>query len=186
MEEALNVLKAGGVILYPTDTVWGIGCDATNADAVARVYSIKGRKEEKAVIMLVDSLDNVARYVRSMPEIASELIEANDGNSPLTLILEGGCGVAANALPAQKTIAIRVPNHKFCIDMLRKLRRPIVSTSANISGEPTPATFDEISDAIKNAVDYIVPRKFEGCPTGKPSAIIAIGDGGQIKIIRAN
>lgn len=185
MEEALKVLKAGGVILYPTDTVWGLGCDATNEAAVAKIYAIKRRAEAKAMIMLVDSADNLARYVKTVPEAAAELIEAADGTAPLTLILPDGCAVAGNLLPDQESIAIRIPNHKFCIDLLRKLRRPLVSTSANISGEPTPATFAEISEIIKSSVDYIVPIEYEGNPTRKPSSIISIGLDSSINIIRA-
>lgn len=184
MEEALKVLREGGVILYPTDTVWGLGCDATCSSAVARVFEIKRRSEAKAMIVLVPSADDIARYVRSVPDVAWELLEAAKGSSPLTLILQGGVGVADNLLPAEKTIAIRVPEHKFCHDLLHKLRRPLVSTSANISGEATPMTFEQISEEIISAVDYVVPMEYQGAPTGKSSSIISVGEHGQIAVIR--
>lgn len=184
MEEALTILKAGGVILYPTDTIWGLGCDATNADAVDRIYKIKRRNDQKAMIILTDTADNVARYVRSMPSIAYELMEAAAGSQPLTLILPDGAGVAANVLPEERTIAIRVPDHRFCRELIGKLRRPLVSTSANISGEPSPMKFSDISQQIIDAVDYVVPIEMEGEPTGKPSSIIKINTDSTFAIIR--
>lgn len=185
MEEALKTLRDGGVILYPTDTVWGLGCDATNADAVARVFEIKRRSQAKAMIVLVESADDIARYVSSVPDVVWELLDAAKGSSPLTLILQGGVGVANNLLPAEKTIAIRVVEHKFCNDLLHKFRRPLVSTSANISGEPTPMTFEQISEEVISAVDYVVPIEYQGSPTGKSSSIISVGEHGQIAIIRS-
>ncbi len=186
IDRAVEVLRSGGVILYPTDTVWGIGCDATNVEAVKRISEIKERDDKKAMIVLVDSIDNVVRYVKSMPMIADELYKASEGSAkPLTLILPDGVGVASNLLPEERTIAIRVPEHQFCNLLLRKLRRPLVSTSANISGEPTPMTFEQISEAIISRVDYVVPRSCEGKPTGKPSSIIAVGSDSEFKIIRS-
>lgn len=184
MDEIISILRKGGVILYPTDTVWGLGCDATNSQAVARVYAIKKRTEEKSMIVLVDKIDSVAKYAQRVPDIAWDLLENAQGGSPLTVILEGGVGVADNLLPAQKTIAIRVPEHKFCGELLRKFNRPLVSTSANISGEPSPLTFDAISPEILAAVDFIVPIEYQGSPTGKPSSIISLSQNGQIQIIR--
>lgn len=185
IEKTVAVLRSGGVILYPTDTVWGIGCDATNRDAVKRIFEIKERADHKAMIVLTHSVDEVARYVNDLPHIASELLRSNgDGGKPLTLILPQGAGVASNLLPPEETIAIRVPQHKFCKLILRKLHRPVVSTSANISGEPTPSSFDKISKDIISKVDYVVPRECEGQPTGKPSSIISISEDGQVSIIR--
>lgn len=184
MEEIVKILKEGGVILYPTDTVWGVGCDATNAEAVARVFEIKEREEQKAMIMLLPSVDSVAKYVKKVPDVAWELLENSRGATPLTLILEGGVGVAENLLPAEKTIAIRVPEHKFCEELLRKFGRPLVSTSANISGSPSPSKFEDISSLILERVDMVVDRHNEGQPTGRPSSIISLSDSGEIRIIR--
>lgn len=184
MDEIIEILKSGGVILYPTDTVWGLGCDATNAEAVAKIYKIKQRDDRKAMIVLTDSVDNVARYVGALPTIAAELIEAAYGSHPLTVILPGGAGVAQNLLPEERSIAIRVPDHSFCREVIRKLRRPLVSTSANISGEAAPTKFTEISKEIIDAVDFVVPIEYEGCPTRKPSSIIRIDGSGSFTIIR--
>lgn len=184
MEEALKIVRAAGVILYPTDTVWGLGCDATNEKAVQRIFEIKRRQDQKAMIILVDKIDSVARYVESVPDVAWQLLESAEGSAPLTLILPGGVGVAPNLLPKERTIAIRVPEHKFCQELLRKLNRPLVSTSANISGQASPAAFDQISDEIKRSVDYIVPIENEGSPTSKPSSIISLSLTGEISIIR--
>jgi L-threonylcarbamoyladenylate synthase len=180
--KTIEVLKRGGVILYPTDTVWGVGCDATNDEAVARVYALKRSVDKHAMTMLVATIDDVGRYVRRVPEVAWQLLEVAE--APLTLILPGGVGVSPGLMPESGTIGIRVPKHEFCHALLRRLGRPLVSTSANISGEPTPLTFDEIPSAIRDGVDMVVDRRFEGHPTRKPSSIIALGEGGEIKIIR--
>jgi L-threonylcarbamoyladenylate synthase len=179
---AVEILKRGGLILYPTDTVWGVGCDATNDEAVARVYALKRSTDKHAMTMLVATIDDVGRYVRRVPEVAWQLFEVAE--SPLTLILPGGVGVSPALIPESGTIGIRVPKHEFCHALVRRLGRPLVSTSANISGEPTPLTFDEIPAAIRDGVDMVVSRKFEGHPTRKPSSIIMVGSGGEIKIIR--
>ncbi|MDR2890335.1 MAG: threonylcarbamoyl-AMP synthase [Alistipes sp.] len=178
----VDVLKKGGVILYPTDTVWGIGCDATNGEAVARVYALKRSADKRAMTILVGSMDDVGRYVRRVPEVAWQLLEVAE--DPLTLILPGGCGVAPGLIPDEGTVGIRVPRHEFCTALLRRLGRPLVSTSANISGEATPLTFDEIAAEIREGVDMAVAQKFEGRPTRRPSSIISLGEGGEIKIIR--
>lgn len=180
--KALEILRSGGVVLYPTDTVWGLGCDATNAEAVEKIYQIKRRTDKLSMIVLTDRAENLVRYVRQVPEIAWELIEVAD--KPLTLILGNGVGVAKNLLPEAGTIAIRVPDHEFCKRLISRLARPLVSTSANISGEKTPARFSEISQEILDAVDYIVPSEFEVGATGLPSSIISLGMGGEISIIR--
>lgn len=180
--KAVEILRRGGLILYPTDTVWGVGCDATNDDAVERVYRLKRSVDKHAMTVLVGSIDAVARYVRRPPEVAWQLLEVADG--PLTLILPGGVGVSPGVIPEAGTIGIRVPQHEFCAALLRRLGRPLVSTSANISGQPTPLTFDQITDEIRLGVDMVIDRRFEGHPTRRPSSIIALGEGGQIKIIR--
>lgn len=182
VKKALEVLASGGLILYPTDTVWGIGCDATNAAAVEKIYALKRRTDKLSMIVLVDSVDNIVRYVREVPEVAWELLEAAD--KPLTLVLPGGVGVAGNLLPEEHSIAIRVPKHEFCSALLRKLRRPLVSTSANISGEPTPIDYARISDAIKSGVDLVVDPACDKDSTSKPSSIIKLGLGGEFQILR--
>ncbi len=182
VDQAVATVKRGGVILYPTDTVWGLGCDATNSAAVEKVYALKGSQEKKSMLVLVDTVDNVSRYTGRVPEVAWQLMELAE--KPLTLILPGGCGVAPEIIPDGGTIGIRVPDHEFCSLLLRRLRRPLVSTSANLAGRPAPEGFDSIDQKIVEAADYVVPREFERGSTGKPSSIVSLGPGGEIKIIR--
>ena len=182
VEEAVRVLREGGIILFPTDTVWGLGCDATNAEAVDRIYRLKRSENKKSMLVLCASADMVVRYVNRAPGIAFEVMEM--ATSPLTLILPGATGVAANLIPDEGTLGIRVPDHEFCRRMLRGLQRPVVSTSANISGEATPAGLQEVSREIIDGVDFVVNPRFEGKPTRKASSIIAFGEGGEVKIIR--
>lgn len=182
VEESVEVLKRGGLILYPTDTVWGIGCDATNAEAVARIYALKQSENKHAMLVLCHSAEQVVRYVNRAPGIAFEVMEM--ASSPLTLILPGAAGVAANLIPEEGTLGVRVPDHEFCQALLRRLGRPVVSTSANISGEKTPKTLPEIAREIVEGVDYVVNPRFQGRPTGKPSSIIAFGEGGEVRVIR--
>ncbi len=182
VDEAVRILRAGGVILYPTDTVWGIGCDATNAEAVDRIYRLKRSENKKSMLVLCASPDMTVRYVNKAPGIAFEVMEM--ATKPLTLILPGAVGVAANLIPDEGTLGIRVPDHEFCRRMLRTLGRPIVSTSANISGEATPVGLQEVSKEIIDGVDFVVNPRFEGKPTRKASSIIAFGEGGEVKIIR--
>ena len=182
VDEAVRVLREGGIILYPTDTVWGLGCDATNAEAVERIYRLKRSENKKSMLVLCASADMVVRYVNRAPGIAFEVMEM--ATSPLTLILPGATGVAANLIPDEGTLGIRVPDHEFCRRMLRALQRPVVSTSANISGEATPAGLQEVSREIIDGVDFVVNPRFEGKPTRKASSIIAFGEGGEVKIIR--
>lgn len=182
IEKALEVLRKGGLILYPTDTVWGIGCDATNPQAVEKIYKLKRSTDKKSMLVLVDKIDNVARYANKVPDVAWQLMELTD--KPLTLILPNACGIAENLIPDEGTIGIRVPDHDFCRELLRKFGRPLVSTSANISGEATATRPAEISKVISDGVDFIVDPRCEGRSTHKPSSIIMLGEGGQIKIIR--
>ena len=183
IQQALDVLKSGGLILYPTDTVWGIGCDATNEQAVAKVYALKRREDSKSLVLLASDLDMVAKHIRQIPSIAIDLVEVND--SPMTIIYPGAQYLAPNAVAADGTVGIRIPDHEFCHELIRRFRRPIVSTSANISGEPTPKRFDEISEEIRAGVDYAVPKALEAGSTGKASQIIKIGLSGEVEIIRA-
>ena len=183
VEECVEVLRKGGIILYPTDTVWGIGCDATNEEAVARVYALKCSEDKHAMLCLCRDADMIVRYVNRAPGIAFEVMEMAD--KPLTAILPGAVGVAPNLIPEAKTLGVRVPKHDFCQALLRKFGRPIVSTSANISGEPAAKRLKDVDEAILRGVDYVVHPRFEGKPTLRPSAIIAFGEGGEVEIIRS-
>ena len=182
VDEAVRTMRAGGIILYPTDTVWGLGCDATNAEAVERIYKLKRSENKKSMLVLCASADMVVRYVNKAPGIAFEVMEL--ATSPLTAILPGAAGVAENLIPEERTLGVRIPDHEFCRRMLRALGRPIVSTSANITGEPTPKRLPEIAREIVDGVDYVVNPRFEGRPTGKPSSIIAFTEDGGVKVIR--
>ncbi len=195
IQEALQVLRGGGVILYPTDTVWGLGCDATDEKAVARVFGIKRRSEAKSLVLLACDLDMVARYVREIPSIAIDLVEVND--APMTLIYPGAQYLAPGVAAADGSVGIRIPladgqaasgaltAGAFCRELVRRLRRPLVSTSANVSGEPAPASFAEIPETIRSAVDYVVPKAFGVGASGRSSQIIKLGLGGEVEIIRA-
>ena len=180
---AIEVLRKGGIILYPTDTVWGIGCDATNEEAVAKIYALKRSEDKHSMLCLCRDADMIVRYVNRAPGIAFEVMELSD--KPLTAILPGAVGVAPNLIPESKTLGVRVPQHAFCQALLRKFGKPIVSTSANISGEPAAKRLKEVAEEIINGVDYVVNPRFEGKPTLKPSSIIAFGEGGEVEIIRS-
>lgn len=183
IEEAVRVLKDGGVILYPTDTVWGIGCDATNEEAVQKVFKIKRRSEAKSLVLLAADLDMVARYIKQIPSIAIDLVEVND--APMTIVYPGAQGLAPGVVAEDGSVGIRIPQADFCREIARRLRRPLVSTSANISGEETPSCYAEISPEILSAVDWCAPRKFEAGSTGRASQIIKLGLRGEVEIIRA-
>lgn len=179
---ALEVLRKGGVILYPTDTVWGIGCDATNEEAVAKVFEIKRRSGAKSLVLLASDMDMVAKYIREIPQIAIDLVEVND--APMTIIYPGAQYLAPNVVAEDGSVGIRIPMNDFCVQLVRKLRKPLVSTSANISGEETPSCFEEISPEIVSAVDYVVPSSFGRDATGRASQIIKLGLRGEVEIIR--
>lgn len=181
-DEAVRVMRAGGIILYPTDTVWGLGCDATNAAAVERIYRLKRSENKKSMLVLCASADMTVRYVNKAPGIAFEVMEM--ATSPLTAILPGAAGVAENLIPDEGTLGVRIPDHEFCRRMLKGLGKPIVSTSANISGEATPVGLQDVAREIIDGVDFVVNPRFEGKPTRKASSIIAFGEGGEVKIIR--
>lgn len=182
VDKCIEVLRDGGIILYPTDTVWGIGCDATNAEAVAKVYTLKRSQDKHSMLCLFRDADMVVRYVNKAPGIAFEVMELSD--KPLTAILPGATGVADVLIPETRTLGVRIPQHDFCQALLRKFGKPIVSTSANISGEPTAKRLKDVVEEIINGVDYVVNPRFEGKPTLKPSSIIEFGEGGEVKIIR--
>lgn len=183
VEQCVDVLRAGGIILYPTDTVWGIGCDATNEEAVAKVYALKRSEEKHSMLCLMRDADMVVRYVNKAPGIAFEVMELTD--KPLTAILPGAVGVAQNLVPETGTLGVRIPQHDFCQALLRKFGKPIVSTSANISGEPAAKRLKDVSEEILSGVDYVVHPRFEGKPTLKPSSIIAFGEGNEVEVIRS-
>ena len=182
VEKALQILKDGGVILYPTDTVWGLGCDATNETAVAKVNEIKGRSAEKSLIVLLDSENKLQSYVSEVPDVAYELIEYAE--NPLTIVFSGAKNLAKNVINGDETVGIRIVKHQFCEQLIQRFRKPIVSTSANISGQPTPRFFDEISNDIIDAVDYVVDVDQDSHEIKKPSTIIKLGPSGQFEFIR--
>lgn len=182
IKRAVEVMRHGGVILYPTDTIWGIGCDATNEDAVRRVYEIKKRSDSKALICLVDTPDRVQLYVKNVPDVAWDLMDLTD--TPLTIIFDGAKNLAPNLLAEDGSVGIRVTHEDFSRQLCYRFQKAIVSTSANISGQPSAACFDEISDEIKNAVDYIVENRRREKKQGRSSSIIRLGAGGEIQIIR--
>lgn len=204
IRKALEVLRAGGIILYPTDTVWGLGCDATNPEAVAKIYAIKKRSDSKSLVLLASDMDMVCRYIKEVPEMATQLVEVND--KPMTIIYPGAIAgpvpaegtvpgeegwpqpnrynLAFNTVAEDGSVGIRIPMMDFCRNLVAKFGRPIVSTSANISGESTPARFAEISQQIRDAADYTVEPSLEAYSSGKASSIIKVGLDYQIEIIR--
>ena len=175
-------MAAGGLILYPTDTIWGIGCDATNEEAVRKVYALKRRSDHKAMLLLMDSSAKLNYYVQEVPDVAWDLIELAD--SPLTVIYSGARNVAPNLLAEDGSVGIRITQEEFSHKLCERFRKPLVSTSANVSGAPSPANFREISETIKSGVDYIVRYRQEDLSKAAPSHIIKLGAGGLVKIIR--
>ena len=180
--QCLKTLSAGGLILYPTDTVWGIGCDATNAEAVKKVYQLKQRDDSKALIVLIDSADHLDHYVVDVPMIARELIDV--AVKPLTIIYEGAFNLAPNVLGEKDSVGIRIPNDEFCHRLCERYGKPIVSTSANVSGLPTARTFADIDADIVKAVDYVVEYRRGDTTPHQPSNIIMLGRDSSFKIIR--
>ncbi|KAA6337239.1 Threonylcarbamoyl-AMP synthase [termite gut metagenome] len=182
IKNACRTMDEGGIILYPTDTIWGLGCDATNPEAVRRVYEIKQRADSKAMLVLVDSPVKVDFYVEEVPEVAWDLIELAD--KPTTIIYSGARNLASNLLAEDGSVGIRVTGEDFSQRLCRQFRKAIVSTSANVSGQPSPANFSEISGEIKSRVDYIVAFRQTDASRPQSSSIIKLGRGGVIKIIR--
>ena len=183
VKKACEVMEAGGVILYPTDTIWGIGCDATNEEAVKRVYEIKKRADSKALIVLVDSPVKVDFYVKDVPAIAWDLLEVAD--KPLTIIYSGARNLAPGLLAEDGSVGIRLTTEEFSRKLCQRFRKAVVSTSANVSGRPSPANFGEIPEEIKSQVDYIVGYRQDDTSRPSPSSIIKVEPGGVVKIIRA-
>ena len=182
LKKAVEVLRNGGVIIYPTDTIWGIGCDATNSEAVKRIYEIKKREDSKSMLVLMENPALLERYIDDVPEVAWDLVEIT--TTPLTVIYQHAKNLAHNLIAGDGSVGIRFTKEKFTSQLLQRFRRPLVSTSANISGEKSPAFFNEISDEIKSAVDYIVKFRQDDQTPSLPSSIIKLGSGGKIEIIR--
>ncbi|RZJ29624.1 MAG: threonylcarbamoyl-AMP synthase [Flavobacterium sp.] len=181
VHNAFEIISKGGIILYPTDTVWGIGCDATNADAVTRIYALKRREESKSMIVLMNAERMMYNVFKEIPDVAWQILDLSE--KPTTLILDNPRNVASNIIAPDKTLGVRLVKEPFCYKLMERMKKPLVSTSANISGMPTPMSFKEISKEIIAGVDYVVNlhRDKEG---GKPSAIIKLTNDAQVKIIR--
>jgi len=196
LQAALQVLRSGGIIVYPTDTVWGIGCDATNAEAVAKIYALKQREDSKSMLVLLDSPAKLNYYVKDIPDAAWALLEASDysedsdyseysDKKPLTIIYPGARNMAANLIAEDGSIGIRITNEPFSKALCEQLRHPIVSTSANISGHPTARFYDEIEDQVLNGADYVCRfRRDDDCPC-EPSSIIKVNSDNSFQIIRS-
>lgn len=182
ISKAIEVMNRGGVILYPTDTIWGLGCDATNEEAVKRIYEIKRRNDAKALITLVDSEAKIDFYVREVPEVAWQLIDVAE--RPLTIIYDGARNLAPNLLAEDGSAGIRITKEEFSRNLCMRMRRAIVSTSANISGEPSPKCFADISPEILKAVDYVCTSRRNETHNPPASNIIKLGVGGEVKVIR--
>ena len=185
IKQAIEVMRRGGVILYPTDTIWGIGCDATNAEAVKRVYDIKQRDDSKALICLVDSDSRLQRYVRNVPDVAWQLIDSlKEGDRPTTLILDGAINLAENLIADDGSIGIRITQEPFSKELCFRFQKAIVSTSANISGEPAAQNYRDIDPRILEAVDYVCWSRRQEHKPHMPSSIIRLREDGQVEIIR--
>ena len=190
LQEALRVLRDGGIILYPTDTVWGIGCDATNPEAVAKIYALKQREDSKSMLVLLDSPAKLNYYVKDIPETAWQLLEASDNaededQKPLTIIYPGARNLAPNLIAEDGSIGIRITNEPFSKALCAQLKHPIVSTSANISGEPTPKAYREITEPILDNVTYCCRFRRDDETPCEPSSIIKVNTDGTFKVIRS-
>lgn len=182
IRKACETLRNGGVILYPTDTVWGLGCDATNAIAVKRIYEIKQRDDSKSMLVLTDNPSKLQTYIAEVPDIAWDLIEL--AHKPITIIYDGARNLAPNLIAADGSIGIRITSEAFSAELCRQFRKPIVSTSANRSGLPAPALFRDIEEDIKKEVDYVVAYRQKENRKAQPSGIVKLGGNGTISIIR--
>ena len=182
LKQALEVLRNGGIILYPTDTIWGIGCDATNAEAVKRIYELKQRADSKSMLVLLDNTAKLGGYVNDIPEVAYDMAELTP--KPLTIIYDDAKNLAPNLLAEDGSVGIRITEEQFSNQLCARFKKPIVSTSANISGEASPQNFGEVSDAVKAGVDYIVNFRQEETKNPAPSSIIKLAKDGQVTIIR--
>lgn len=181
IQNAFEVIKNGGIILYPTDTVWGIGCDATNQEAVSKIFEIKKRAETQSMICLMNGEKMMYNVFKEIPEVAWQILDLSE--NPTTLVLDNPRNVATNLIASDKTLAIRLVKEPFCFKLMERMKKPLVSTSANISGQPTPKSFKEISPEIIKSVDYVV-NLYHDKIAGKPSTIIKLTSDAQVKIIR--
>ena len=181
IHNAYEVIKEGGIILYPTDTVWGIGCDATNEEAVKKIYALKQREESKSMIVLINGERMMYNVFKEIPEVAWQILDLSE--NPTTLVLDNPRNVAPNLIAPDKTLGIRLVKEPFCFKLMERMKKPLVSTSANISGQPTPKSFKEISPEIIKDVDYVVNLQHEKI-AGKPSTIIKLTSDAQVKVIR--
>jgi L-threonylcarbamoyladenylate synthase len=182
VNKALEVLKSGGIILYPTDTIWGIGCDATNETAVQKIIELKGRPENKSLIILLDTENKLESYVSDVPEVAYDLIEYAE--NPLTIVFSGAKNLAPSVKNQDGSVGVRVVKHEFCEQLIQRLKKPIVSTSANISGQPSAANFSQISEEIINGVDYVVDLEQHDLAQKKASTIMKLEADGRFNFIR--
>ncbi|RRN76621.1 threonylcarbamoyl-AMP synthase [Pseudoxanthomonas sp. SGD-10] len=182
IEKCLEILKNGGLILYPTDTIWGIGCDATNSEAVAKIYSLKKRTESKSLIILLDTDNKIQSYVNDVPEVAYDLMEYAE--NPLTIIFSNAKNLAENVINEDGSVGIRVTSHRFCKELIQRFRKPIVSTSANVSGQPSPRNFNGIAQEIIEGVDYVVNLEQNDTTEKKPSTIMKLEPDGKFAFIR--
>lgn len=182
VNQALQSIQQGGIILYPTDTIWGIGCDATNTEAIKKIYQLKQRDEAKSMLILVDTENKLESYIRDVPAIAYELIEYAE--NPLTLVMPGAKNISPALISSDGSVGIRVSSHPFCQQLIQRLRKPLVSTSANISGQPSPQNFSQISDEIKAGVDYVVNLEQDSHAVKKPSTIMRLEPDGRFEFLR--
>jgi len=182
IKKCLEVLNNGGVILYPTDTIWGLGCDASNEEAVNKVFAIKKRADSKSMLVLMENINLLERYVNKVPDVAYDLIELTE--KPLTIIYSGAKNLASGLIAQDGSVGIRFTTEPFTSQLIQRFRRPLVSTSANISGMNSPANFDEINEEIINAVDYTVTYRQADKTPASPSSIIKLGETGEVKVIR--
>jgi L-threonylcarbamoyladenylate synthase len=182
VNKALKIVQDGGIILYPTDTIWGIGCDATNTDAVKKIYELKQRHESKSMIILLDIDNKLQTYINEVPDIAYELIEYAE--NPLTLIMPGAKNISPALIAEDGSVGVRVSSHPFCQQLIQRLRKPLVSTSANISGKPSPEYFGKIDQDIIDGVDYVVELDQYSTEIRKPSTIMRLNPNGGFEFIR--
>ncbi|AMR31749.1 translation factor Sua5 [Mucilaginibacter sp. PAMC 26640] len=182
VNKALKVIQEGGIILYPTDTIWGIGCDATNTEAVKKIFALKQREESKSMIILIDTDNKLQSYITEVPEIAYQLIEYAE--NPLTLVMPGARNISPSLIAEDGSVGVRVSSHPFCQQLIQRLRKPIVSTSANISGHPSPEYFGKIEQEIIDGVDYVVDIDQYSTEVKKPSTIMRLDPNGSFEFIR--
>ena len=182
VKKASEIIKEGGIILYPTDTIWGIGCDATNDNAVKKIYAVKKREDTRSMLVLLDKAEKLNYYTRKVPEIAWQLIEVSD--APLTIVYPDGRNLAPSLLAEDGSIGIRITSDPFCSELIKKTGTPLVSTSANFSGQSFPSVFNEIDEEIRKSVDYIVQWRKNDNKKGKPSQVIKLEEGGVFRILR--